>query len=81
MKGSTSLARGEELVEERRRRWPLPFLSAFHSLLGDLLSPTMTSYGFFVGPLWRVRPRIGKVVVVVLGTVRSESEYCPLIQF
>ena len=32
---------------------------------------------FFVGPLWRVRPRIGKVLLVV-RTVRSESEWWPL---
>ena len=34
-KGSTFLARGEELVE-KMRRWRLPFLLAFPSLLGDL---------------------------------------------
>ena len=35
-----------------------------------------------VGPLWRVRPRRGKVVVlVVLRTVRSNSENCPNIHF
>ena len=35
-KGSTSLARGEELEEARRRRWLLPFLLAYHSQLGEV---------------------------------------------
>ena len=49
------------------------------------VSLTLNPDRVFVGPLWRVRPRIPNlvvlVVVVVVRTVRSEIEYCTFIHF
>ena len=52
--------------------WKLKYMS----FCAQFFSP------IFVGPLWRVRPRIPNLVVlVVVRTVRSEIEYCTFIHF